>query len=156
VKSSMGLLEEVIRINEAQPARMIALLEKEFPRLEGVPVGVLGLAFKPDTDDLRESPALRLIDLLAAKGADVLAYDPVAMPAAREALDGRPVTFCPTLADIVKRSRALLLATSWKEFEELPGLIARRRPQPLLVDGRRQIDPRQIKRYAGIGLSEES
>jgi UDPglucose 6-dehydrogenase/GDP-mannose 6-dehydrogenase len=77
------------------------------------------------------------------------------MPAAREVLDGRAVTFCQTLEEIVKQSKALLLVTSWKEFEELPELLARRRPAPLLVDGRRQIDRRRVKRYAGIGLSEE-
>lgn len=151
-KSRMGLLREVIRINEAQPARLFALLKKQLPRLRGVPIGVLGLAFKPDTDDLRESPALRLVELLLNEGAQVLAYDPVAMPAAKKALAGRPVTFCATLADVVRRSRALLLVTSWKEFERLPTLLARRRPQPLLVDGRRQIDRRSVKRYAGIGL----
>jgi UDPglucose 6-dehydrogenase/GDP-mannose 6-dehydrogenase len=151
-KSRMGLLQEVIRINEAQPARMIALLKRQVPRLRGVPVGVLGLAFKPDTDDLRESPALRLVDLLVREGAKVLLYDPVAMPPARKALADRPVVFCETLAETVRRSKALLLVTSWKEFERLPALLARQRTPPLLVDGRRQIDRRRVKRYAGIGL----
>jgi UDPglucose 6-dehydrogenase len=151
-KSRMGLLQEVIRINESQPARMIALVKRQVPKLKGVAVGVLGLAFKPDTDDLRESPALRLVDLLAKEGAKILAYDPVAMPAAKKALAGKPVAFASSLADVVKRSRVLLLVTSWKEFERLPQLLARQRPQPLLVDGRRQIDRRRVKRYAGIGL----
>jgi UDPglucose 6-dehydrogenase/GDP-mannose 6-dehydrogenase len=151
-KARMGLLREVIRINEAQPARMIALVKKQVPRLKGVPVGVLGLAFKPDTDDLRESPALRLVDLLLEEGAKVLAYDPIAMPAAKAVLAGKPVAFSDSLRDIVERSRVLLLVTSWKEFEKLPGLLARRRTQPLLVDGRRQIDRARVKRYAGIGL----
>ena len=115
----MPLLKEVIRINEAQPMRMIGLLKSRIPSLEGVPVAVLGLAFKPDTDDLRESPALRVIDLLLQEGARVLAYDPVAMPAAQKALADRPVVYCESLEQAVRKAKALLLVTSWKEFERL-------------------------------------
>jgi UDPglucose 6-dehydrogenase/GDP-mannose 6-dehydrogenase len=150
--SRMPLLKEVIRINEAQPKRMIALLKTRVPSLKGVPVAVLGLAFKPDTDDLRESPALRIVDLLLAEGARVLAYDPVAMPAAKKALADRPVEYCESLEQAVRKAKALLLVTSWKEFAGLPRLMTRLRRHPVLVDGRRQLAPGTVKNYLGIGL----
>lgn len=151
-RSGMPLLKEVIRINEAQPMRMIGLLKSRIPSLEGVPVAVLGLAFKPDTDDLRESPALRVVDLLLQEGARVLAYDPVAMPAAQKALGDRPVVYCESLEQAVRKAKALLLVTSWKEFESLPRLMTRLRRHPVLVDGRRQLRPASVKNYLGIGL----
>jgi UDPglucose 6-dehydrogenase len=152
VDSRMGLLKEVIRINEDQPARMIELLKTRIADLRGVSVAVLGLAFKPETDDLRESPAIRLIDLLLKEGARVLAYDPVAMPAARRTLTGREIRYCESLEETVKRAKAILLVTSWKEFERVPKLMTTLRRHPVLVDGRRQLDKQKVKNYLGVGL----
>jgi UDPglucose 6-dehydrogenase len=152
VDSRMGLLKEVIRINEDQPARMIELLKTRIADLRGVSVAVLGLAFKPETDDLRESPAIRLIDLLLKQGARVLAYDPVAMPAARRTLTGREIRYCESLEETVKRAKAILLVTSWKEFERVPKLMTTLRRHPVLVDGRRQLDKQKVKNYLGVGL----
>jgi UDPglucose 6-dehydrogenase/GDP-mannose 6-dehydrogenase len=147
----MGLLEQVIAVNERQPARMMALLKKHVADLRGVPVAVLGLAFKPDTDDLRESPARPLIELLSREGAKVLAYDPVAMPAAQKAWSDLDVTYCASLPEAVQKAKALLLVTSWKQFARLPALIEKRPSPPVLVDGRRQIRPARVARYEGIG-----
>jgi UDPglucose 6-dehydrogenase len=152
VDSRMGLLKEVIRINEDQPARMIELLKTRIADLRGVSVAVLGLAFKPETDDLRESPAIRLIDLLLKEGARVLAYDPVAMPAARRTLTGREIRYCESLEETVKRANAILLVTSWKEFERVPKLMTTLHRHPVLVDGRRQLDKQKVKNYLGVGL----
>jgi UDPglucose 6-dehydrogenase len=152
VDSRMGLLKEVIRINEDQPRRMIELLKTRVANLRGVPVAVLGLAFKPETDDLRESPAIRLIDLLLEEGARVLAYDPVAMPAARRALPDRAIKYCESLEAVVKQAKAILLVTSWKEFEKVPWLMTTLRRHPVLVDGRRQLDKQKVKNYLGVGL----
>ncbi|HET9376971.1 MAG TPA: UDP-glucose/GDP-mannose dehydrogenase family protein [Chthoniobacterales bacterium] len=152
VDSRMGLLKEVIRINEDQPGRMIELLKTRIADLRGVSVAVLGLAFKPETDDLRESPAIRLIDLLLKEGARVLAYDPVAMPAARRTLTDREVSYCESLEETVKRAKAILLVTSWKEFERVPKLMTTLRRHPILVDGRRQLDKQKVKNYLGVGL----
>jgi UDPglucose 6-dehydrogenase len=151
-ESRMGLLQEVIRINEDQPRRMIELLKERLADLRGVWVAVLGLAFKPETDDLRESPAIRLIGLLLKEGARVLAYDPVAMPAARKAFADWQITYCESLEEVVKRATALVLVTSWKEFEELPDLMSRLGLHPVLVDGRRQLDKHKVKNYLGVGL----
>jgi UDPglucose 6-dehydrogenase len=152
VDNRMGLLKEVIRTNENQPRRMIELLKKRVRELRGISVAVLGLAFKPDTDDLRESPSIRLIDLLLEEGAEVLAYDPVAMPAARKAFSDRQITYCESLEQALRQSQALILVTSWKEFEKIPQLMSRLQRHPILVDGRRQIDKRKVKNYLGIGL----
>jgi UDPglucose 6-dehydrogenase/GDP-mannose 6-dehydrogenase len=152
IDSRMGLLKEVIRINEDQPRRMIELLKTRIANLRGVPVAVLGLAFKPETDDLRESPAIRLIDLLLKEEAKVLAYDPVAMPAARKALSDRQIKYCESLEAAVKRAKAILLVTSWKEFEKVPRLMTALRRHPVLVDGRRQLDKQKVKNYLGVGL----
>jgi UDPglucose 6-dehydrogenase len=150
--SRMGLLKEVIRINEDQPRRMIELLKTRVADLRGISVAVLGLAFKPDTDDLRESPAIRLIELLLKEGARVLAYDPVAMPAARRAFIDQEITYCESLEEAVKRAKALLLVTSWKEFAGIPRLMTKLNRHPVLVDGRRQLDKDKVKNYLGVGL----
>jgi UDPglucose 6-dehydrogenase len=150
--SQMDLLKEVIRINEDQPGKMIELLKERVADLRGVDVAVLGLAFKPETDDLRESPAIRLIDLLLKEGAHVLAYDPVAMPAAKKAFADRQITYCESLAEAVSRASALVLVTSWKEFEGLPQLMSKLDRDPVLVDSRRQLDKHKIKNYLGVGL----
>jgi UDPglucose 6-dehydrogenase/GDP-mannose 6-dehydrogenase len=151
-ESRMGLLKEVIRINEDQPRRMIQLLKERVADLRGVWVAVLGLAFKPDTDDLRESPAIRLIDLLLNEGAQVLAYDPVAMPAARKTFADWQITYCESLEEAVRRASALVLVTSWKEFEEIPELMSKLGRDPVLLDSRRQLDRHKIKNYLGVGL----
>ncbi len=147
----MPLLEAVIGTNLAQPARMIGLLEKHFASLAGLKVAVLGVAFKPDTDDVRESPAIPVVTQLLARGARVTAYDPVARETARAVLPpGTPLA--PSLEAAVADADAVLLITAWEEFLRLPGLLAGRAAQPLVVDGRRMLDKERIGRYEGIGL----
>lgn len=148
---SMALLRSVLAVNDAQPAQVLVQLEKHFPELAGLRVGVLGLAFKPDTDDIRDSPALRVIRLLLQRQARVKAYDPVAVLRAREAL-GEAVTYADSLEACLAEVDAVVLLTRWKEFEQVPALLRAMDSPPLLVDGRRQLDRRGIPRYAGIGL----
>jgi UDPglucose 6-dehydrogenase/GDP-mannose 6-dehydrogenase len=153
--SPMPLLEAVLETNARQPGRMIELLERHIPDLTDVPVTVLGLAFKPDTDDMRQSPALPIIAGLLARGARVRAYDPVARATAREALAGHDVALVDTLDEAVEGARAVLLVTRWDEFQRVPDLVARLDPQPLVVDGRRVLDPDRFVRYEGIGRGPE-
>ncbi len=148
----MPLLSAVIAVNEAQPRQLVRLLEERFPSLAGLRVGVLGLAFKPDTDDVRESPGVKLVRLLLERGVSVKAHDPVALDEARKLLGDR-VVYCPSLPDCVSGVDALLLVTRWREYEAVPALLKAMPSPPLLVDGRRQLDPRSVSRYAGIGLS---
>jgi UDPglucose 6-dehydrogenase len=121
------ILNSVIDTNEDQPRRMIALLKKHLdPR--GHTIGVLGLAFKPDTDDIRESRAIPVIRLLLQAGAKVKAYDPEAMGHFRELI---PDISYEALASEVLDSDAVLIVTEWKEFESLDYR------GKLVIDGRR-------------------
>lgn len=148
----MPLLRAVIEINERQPKRMLETLKRSFPSLRGVRVAVLGLAFKPDTNDMRESPAISIIQYLLAEGAIVFAYDPVAIPEARKILDVQDVRFQNSLSEAVKDVDAIVLVTRWKEFEKLPEMLREAKTQPVVVDGRRMLDKNSIFKYAGIGL----
>jgi UDPglucose 6-dehydrogenase/GDP-mannose 6-dehydrogenase len=148
---TMDLLDAVLKINQAQPARFLAVLDSHIGPLAGKRIGVLGLAFKPDTDDMRESPAIPVVRSLVERGAIVIAYDSVANEAARAVLpDG--VLFAGSLEQAVAGVEAVLIVTCWSEFERLPKLLAANPHPPLVVDGRRMLDPRSVSRYAGIGL----
>ncbi len=148
--ANMPLLDAVIETNRAQPARMLTLLKKRFPNLAGLRVCVLGLAFKEDTDDMRESPAIPIIRMLLEAGAAVTAYDPIAINAAKVALPPK-VRFADSLSDGIDGAEAILLLTRWDEFRQLPKILAGRTSQPYVIDGRRMLDRTTIKDYAGIG-----
>ncbi|HZZ72834.1 MAG TPA: UDP-glucose/GDP-mannose dehydrogenase family protein [Pirellulales bacterium] len=148
----MPLLESVIQINQEQPRRVLELLNRHFSTLRGVRTAILGLAFKPDTDDLRESPAFPIIDSLLAEGAVIRAYDPVAGDAARRLLADKPVRICHGLGEVVENAEAVVLVTRWDEFRRLPALLEPMSPAPLFVDGRRMLEPTHFRRYEGIGV----
>ncbi|HZE11903.1 MAG TPA: UDP-glucose/GDP-mannose dehydrogenase family protein [Burkholderiales bacterium] len=147
----MPLLDAVIQTNQAQPSRMVALLEKHFPSLRGLRVSVLGLAFKEDTDDMRESPAIPIARMLVERGAQVTAYDPIAGDAARAVLPAG-VRYVATLEEALAKADAALLVTRWAEFSRLPEMLAKRADAPLLIDGRRMIEPKSVPKYDGIGV----
>jgi UDPglucose 6-dehydrogenase len=149
---AMPLLNAVLDINREQPARTVAMLKKHYPSLRGVRVAILGLAFKPDTDDMRESPAIPIIRQLAAEGAVLQAYDPVAMNEAKKILRDIPIVMCGSLEEVLRNVDAAILVTRWEEFKKLPAMLNRLRPQPLLVDGRRMLDKTTVGRYEGIGV----
>jgi UDPglucose 6-dehydrogenase len=148
---SMPLLRSVIAVNDAQPGQIVSTLEKHFPSLAGLRVGVLGLAFKPDTNDVRESPAFPIIRSLLDREASVKAYDPVAAAEAHNIL-GSSVAYARTLEECLQDVDAVILLTRWKQFDSVPELLGALESPPLLLDGRRQIDKRSVARYAGIGL----
>jgi UDPglucose 6-dehydrogenase/GDP-mannose 6-dehydrogenase len=147
----MRLLDAVIRINEQQPQQTLALLKKHFDSLTGRRVAVLGLAFKPGTNDMRESPAVPIIDDLMAQGATISAYDPYANHEARRLFHDRDITICDDLRQAIVKVDAIVLVTRWEEFKNLPELLRDVHPQPVFVDGRRMLDKRDIARYEGIG-----
>jgi len=146
------LLEAVMEVNREQPHRVVAMLRRHFPSLRGVRVAVLGLAFKPGTDDVRESPAIPVVRALVAEGAAVRAYDPIATQAAARVLADAPVALCDDLGAAIDDAQAIVLLTSWDEFRALPGRLYRREPQPVVVDGRRLLARDSVSRYEGIGL----
>jgi UDPglucose 6-dehydrogenase len=149
---SMHLLEAVIQINERQPHEVLSLLKKHFPSFSGVRLAILGLAFKPETDDMRESPAIPVVRALLAEGAKINAYDPAAKHEARKLFGYCDIDYCDDLGATVEGVDAVVLLTSWKEFLRLPELIGKLNPQPLLIDGRRMLDRHSVHRYDGIGL----
>ena len=147
----MQLLDAVIRINQAQPGQIIAMLLKQFPSLKGLRIAILGLAFKPETDDMRESPAIPVVRTLVEQGATISAYDPVARHEAAK-LFGDTIHYADTVEDVLGDSDAVVLLTRWEVFKDLPRLIQSMQPQPLVIDGRRMLDKTAFDRYEGIGM----
>jgi UDPglucose 6-dehydrogenase/GDP-mannose 6-dehydrogenase len=148
----MPLLRSVLETNAGQPGRTVALLDRHFDNVDGLAVTVLGLAFKPDTDDVRESPAFPIVRELIQRGARVTAWDPIAMEPARRVLEDAPVTYAASMGEAIATAEAILLVTRWAEFEQLPGLLRAMDNPPLVVDGRRLLDKKSLDRYDAVGL----
>jgi len=115
-------------------------------------VAILGLAFRPDTNDMRESPAIPIVKELLGEGAVLKGYDPAAMEEAAKVFTGQSVAFCNTLEEVVQDVDAIVLVTRWEQFRRLPEILKRLQVQPLVVDGRRLIERSSIARYEGIGV----
>ena len=148
------LLTSVIEVNELQKRRVMKKLEKHLGSLAGRRVALLGLAFKPNTDDMREASSLVLSARLQGEGATVVAYDPVAAERARELLSG--VEFAASAEEALDGADAAILVTEWAEFADLDWkALAGRMATPLLVDGRNFFDPAEMRgagfAYEGIG-----
>lgn len=148
----MRVLKAVACTNQHQPQQVVARLHRHFPSLRGVRVALLGLAFRPDTDDMRESPAIPIVRQLAAEGASIRAYDPEARTEAQKIFTNGDLELCEGLNETLEGVQAVVLVTRWDEFRRVPELLARRDPQPLFVDGRRMLDKHSLERYEGIGL----
>ena len=144
---SMEVLKAVERVNERQKALLFTKLQKAFGNisLTGHTVTLWGLAFKPETDDMRESTALVMIRLLSEAGCKIRVYDPIAMDECRRRV-GDVVTYCRDMYDAVDGSEALLLLTEWKQFR-LPDWqkVKDRMKRPLLIDGRNIFDAQEMK-----------
>ncbi len=152
------LLNAVIEVNELQKRRVVGKLQKHLGSLLGKRVALLGLAFKPDTDDMREASSLVLAARLEGEGAEVVAYDPVAADAARGLLG--EVEFRESALDALAGADAAVLVTEWAEFAELDwSEAAARMARPLLVDGRNFLDAQLLRgagfEYEGIGRAIE-
>jgi UDPglucose 6-dehydrogenase len=154
------LLEAVERVNQGQVERTVLRVERGLGGLDGSTVAVLGLAFKPNTDDIRNAPALGIIRRLIDCGAIVHAHDPMANDAARAAL-GERVSFFDDMYDAVSGSDAILLSTEWNQFRAIDlTLCAELMRGDLVVDGRNIYDPEKVRaanlRYVGLGRGESS
>jgi UDPglucose 6-dehydrogenase len=147
----MNLLQAVLDINRGQHDRIFQLLGKHFDSLAGKRVAVLGLAFRPNTDDMRESPAVPIVKRLIAEGAKVVAYDPAAGHEAEKIFkDG--IDYARSLEAALQGVDAAVLVTRWAEFKRVPEMLKQQGSNALLVDGRRLIDKASVPRYEGIGL----
>jgi UDPglucose 6-dehydrogenase len=149
------LLTAVVEVNELQKRRTIGKLQKHLGSLAGKEVALLGVAFKPDTDDVREATSLVLAGRLAGEGAHVRAFDPVAGAKAEDMLAGARIA--ESALDAIDGADAVVLVTEWPEFRELDwtGEVKRRMRVPLVVDGRNFLDREQLIEagftYEGIG-----
>jgi len=153
------LLTAVIEVNELQKRRVVKKLQQRLGSLAGRRVALLGLAFKPDTDDMREASSLVLAARLRGEGAEVVAYDPVATEAARPLFDG--VEFAGSALAALDGADAAVLVTEWPEFAQLDwAAAAERMARPLLIDGRNFLDAKLLEssgfEYEGIGRAVES
>lgn len=149
-----NLLEDVIEINKKRVDHFVGRIEKRFGGLKDVPIGVLGLAFKPDTDDLRDAKSIEVVRNLLAKGAKVSVYDPVAMKNAEKILP--EVEFCKSSYDAAKGVCALVIITEWREFKLLNlERIKKDMKNPIIFDGRNIYNPERKRRlgfeYHSIG-----
>ena len=133
---TMGVIEAVEAVNERQKEIVVKKLQDKLGTLRGKTIALWGLAFKPETDDMREAPALVVIEKLLEAGASVKVYDPVAMDECRRRIGDR-VVYCKDMYDVVIDADALAVLTEWKEFR-IPSwsVIKRVMKQPVLVDGR--------------------
>ncbi|MCW2995327.1 MAG: UDP-glucose/GDP-mannose dehydrogenase family protein, partial [Conexibacter sp.] len=148
------LLNAVIEVNELQKRRVMGKLEKHLGSLVGRRIGLLGLAFKPNTDDMREATSLVLSARLQAAGATVVAYDPIAEDEARKLITG--IEFAANALETVEGADAVVLVTEWDEFKELDfAAVAEKMSGDLLIDGRNALDPDAVRAaglvYEGVG-----
>ena len=132
------LLQSVIRVNEEQPLRLVEVVAKRVGELSRRKIAVLGLAFKPGTDDMRDSPAIKIVNELLRLGALVTAYDPVAMDNAR-GIFGEQIEYAATAEDAVLDAELILIVTEWSEFNN-PALYRGKK----VFYGRRLISPNQV------------
>lgn len=152
----MRLVEAAREVNFRQRERAVQKLQDALKGVRGRVVGVLGLAFKPGTDDVREAPALDIIRLLLEREAHVRAHDPVAIPNAKKALAGLEVDFYEDPYAMAQGADALVLATEWPEYRKLDlKRVARLMRTPVFLDGRNLFDPQTARSsgliYMGIG-----
>jgi UDPglucose 6-dehydrogenase len=140
-----GILSAVGAANEKQKQRLVEKMERHFTDLRGKTIALWGLAFKPRTDDMREAPAIPIIETLLQRGASVRAYDPAAGPVAKRLFDGR-IALCEKSYDALSGADALAIVTEWNEFRE-PDFAKMRSllRAPIVFDGRNIYSPEQMR-----------
>ena len=154
------LLEATQEVNSQQRQIVIHKLQEKLFVLKGRTIGLLGLAFKPETDDLRDAPSLTIAARLLQLGARVKAYDPIAMTACREQHPNLAIHYCESAAEVADHADALVVVTEWDEFRKLDlPKMALRMARPVLIDGRNIFDPAEAYQagfdYSGIGSRPE-
>ncbi|MFC1667040.1 UDP-glucose dehydrogenase family protein [Candidatus Omnitrophota bacterium] len=149
-----GILKAARKVNEEQKALFVRKIEESLWIIRGKTIGILGLSFKPNTDDMRFAPSIDIIASLQESGAKIRAYDPQAMKKARSIIKG--ITFCNDIYDVAKNSDALAIVTEWHEFEVMDlNRIKNLIKTPLIIDGRNIFDPQKMKKlgfkYVSMG-----
>lgn len=151
IQSPASIVEAVIEVNRAQRLRMVEKAEQALGPLKGKTIGILGLTFKPNTSDVRESPAIDIVNTFLSKGAAVKAYDPEGMEEFSKAIGDRRVSYCDTPYDVAQGAEALVLVTEWNEFRKLElKKIHSLLSNPLILDLRNIYEPETV---AGLGFT---
>ncbi len=148
------ILKAVMETNKLQRKNIFNKIKQILGTIEGRQIGVLGIAFKPNTDDIRDAVSIDIINLLLQKGCNVKAFDPAAMENAKKVLKG--VHFCKDIYSVAEDSECLVILTEWNEFKEADlNKIKKLMKNPAIVDGRNIYDPKFVKKlgfkYIGIG-----
>ena len=152
----MPITEAARTVNFEQRKRIVDKLRNVLKTLNGKTIGILGLAFKPNTDDIREAPALDIIRQLVAEGANVRAHDPIAIPNAQQAMSDIAVDFIEDVSVLSHNADALVLVTEWELYHRLDlRKLAKQMQTPILIDGRNVFSPQEAMNagfhYIGVG-----
>jgi len=154
---SPALLETVENTNESQPLRAVQLCKSLLGDLKGKRISILGLSFKPNTDDMREARSIPIINQLLKEGANVSAYDPAAILAAKEIFENT-IQYAGSAIECMRNADCCILVTEWDEFKKLtPKDFTKNMKRPVLIDGRRIYDPKKFTeelKFAAIGLGK--
>lgn len=142
------LLDEIIKLNQRQPHRLVDLLRKRTGSLKGKEIAVLGLAFKPETDDVREAPAIQVVSELLRYGARVRAYDPKASKNFKKIFP--KIIYCSSPQEALKRADACLVLTEWPEFRELTNEDFSEMRDRIIIEGRKALNPNKVLGFEGI------
>ncbi len=151
------VLESVENLNHSQPLKAVEFCKQQLGKLSGKNIAILGLAFKPDTDDMREARVIPIVNKLLLEGANITAYDPVAMNMAKSFFQNK-IQYAPSAISCLKNADAAILVTEWEEFKKLtPEDFSKNMRQPVLIDGRRIYNPEiygQKLKFMAIGLGK--
>ncbi len=144
----LRIMESVDSVNEDQPMKLVGLLRRRLPSLRNKTIAVLGLAFKPGTDDIREAPSLKIIGALIKSGANINAYDPQAADNFRRELKG--ITYSNSPKHALEDADACLLLTEWPELKELTDEDFSSMRGKIIIEGRRILDPGKVSGFEGL------
>ena len=152
----MQIVESAIDVNMRQRLHIIERLQQHLKVLRGTTIGLLGLAFKGNTDDLRDAPALTLIEHLHERGAVIRVHDPIAMDSAQKLYPDLPVEYCEDVNCLSLGCDALIVVTDWQEYKQLPLSDMKERMRgDLILDARNLLNAETVRKqgftYAGIG-----
>ncbi|MFQ5963577.1 MAG: UDP-glucose dehydrogenase family protein [Candidatus Scalinduaceae bacterium] len=152
----LKIIKSVIEVNQQQRIMMIDKIKKSIGSLRGKTIGILGLSFKPNTDDIRESPAIEMAKILIKRGSKIRAYDPEALGTAKTIFNSNKVNYCKDAYEVAKGSNALVIATEWNQFRMLDmKRIKKLLKEPVLIDLRNVYEPGYVRKlgflYSSVG-----
>lgn len=148
IGSRSYVIESVLKVNDDQPLSIVKILEKRVGKIKGRRIAVLGLSFKPDTDDVRSAPSIKIIKALLEKGATVVAYDPKAMGNMKITFSG--IHYATSVKDALNNADGCLLLTEWPEFKNLTDKDFALMNKKIVIEGRRILDKSKVRNFEGV------